>query len=432
MKNQPRVSIIITTFNRLQYLKLALESLCKQTSIDFEVLIMDDGDGADGVVSSFNDRRFKYTKNKSRIGQGSSINSALNLIKSEYVCILDDDDLYTEDSIQKRLEVIESNPKIGYVFSAGYLINHSGEIYQTIYPCPENMFWNVDERLKNHIRSNDVLFCSAMIRTEALRKAGEFDTHPDSYCRDWDMWLRIYNKGFGAAYINRPLAYNRIHDATATSNYYNNNCVGIAEYRMFTRFFKLCKFNFVDELKSTAVECLFSRMVSSASGKLSGFNISDSRIYLDRIDQYINSIPNEWDMRKSQLDEAMKRVKKGSYSTQLGIIGQITYIKDKLRKLLNLNEAGIVIYGTGISGQFLFSVLSDTKYKVVGVIDSNEEKIGKLFANSIKIESPEALSSLLPDVVLLATSGDPSGMKRIVDGFNLKSIAFNDLLNKDS
>lgn len=115
------LSIITPTYNRSNYLPRCYESLQKQTSFDFEWIIVDDGstDNTSEVVSAFSPNRFPITYiKKSNGGKHTALNAARECIRGKYVLILDSDDYLIETAVQEVLEAwgqYEHNPQIGIV-----------------------------------------------------------------------------------------------------------------------------------------------------------------------------------------------------------------------------------------------------------------------------------------------------------------------------
>tara|TARA_B100000579_G_C22793874_1_gene836028 strand:+ start:351 stop:1199 length:849 start_codon:yes stop_codon:yes gene_type:complete len=102
------LSIIVPTYNNLNYLKLLSKSL-KENSYYNHQIIFHINDGSDGTLDFINKNNFLYTFSKKNIGLCSSINKASKLVKNNYILYSHDDmyfcknwDLYLEESIKKE------------------------------------------------------------------------------------------------------------------------------------------------------------------------------------------------------------------------------------------------------------------------------------------------------------------------------------------
>ncbi|MDD2332623.1 MAG: glycosyltransferase family A protein, partial [Candidatus Cloacimonetes bacterium] len=94
---QPRVSVIVASYNNGRYLGRCLQSLGVQSLQDFEVLVIDDcsTDDSREIYTSFsaNDPRFRYHELPENKGITYVRNIAFELAKGKYIAVLDADDI---------------------------------------------------------------------------------------------------------------------------------------------------------------------------------------------------------------------------------------------------------------------------------------------------------------------------------------------------
>lgn len=108
LKN-PKVSVIVAIYNAEKYLKQCLESIIGQTLKDIEIICVNDG-STDSSLSILNkyaslDSRIKiYTKENEGLGGASARNYGLDIAKGEYISILDSDDFFEFDMLEKAYE----------------------------------------------------------------------------------------------------------------------------------------------------------------------------------------------------------------------------------------------------------------------------------------------------------------------------------------
>ena len=120
------VSIITPTFNRIELIKETLESVKKQTYLNWECIIVDDGSTLDTLscITTYieKDKRFtlyKRPENKKK-GPSSCRNYGLEKAKGEYVVFLDSDDLLVTSCIYNRVKEMENDKEMDFiVFSMG-------------------------------------------------------------------------------------------------------------------------------------------------------------------------------------------------------------------------------------------------------------------------------------------------------------------------
>ncbi|MCD2448856.1 glycosyltransferase [Methylicorpusculum oleiharenae] len=112
-RNSVKVSVIIPTFNAEPYIKQALESVINQTETDLEVIVCDDlsTDNTVAVVEGMvlSDCRIKLIKNNQNQGPSCSRNRAISEANGFWIALLDADDFYHPERLNKLIEIAELN-----------------------------------------------------------------------------------------------------------------------------------------------------------------------------------------------------------------------------------------------------------------------------------------------------------------------------------
>ncbi len=103
----PEVSVIIPAYNTSAYISQAIESALGQTLKNIEVIVVDDAstDNTLEVIRSFADERLKIFVNHQNQGAGGTRNRALKEAKGEWIAVLDSDDWYAPERLEKLLQV---------------------------------------------------------------------------------------------------------------------------------------------------------------------------------------------------------------------------------------------------------------------------------------------------------------------------------------
>lgn len=109
-------SIIIPVYNVEQYLDKCLKSISKQTFLDFECIIVDDGspDNSNAIIDKYvnKDQRFKVIHQKN-MGLSAARNTGLDAAKGDYIAFVDSDDYIANDYLEKFvLKIASSNADI--------------------------------------------------------------------------------------------------------------------------------------------------------------------------------------------------------------------------------------------------------------------------------------------------------------------------------
>lgn len=118
-----KISIIIPTFNRKEYLKQCLDSILNQTYKNLEIIIVDDCslDGTEELILSYKDNRIIYLKNEKNSGAGDSRKKGYFCSTGDYIIFCDDDDYYIDNNFFENSVNILNNPDILMICSNSYI-----------------------------------------------------------------------------------------------------------------------------------------------------------------------------------------------------------------------------------------------------------------------------------------------------------------------
>jgi glycosyltransferase involved in cell wall biosynthesis len=127
---QPLVSVIIPTYNRPDYLRAAIESVCKQTYPHLEIIVSDDGSqqNPQTIVESFGDPRLRLRRNPQNLGVGLNVTHAMAEVQGTYVAFLNDDDTWAPTFLETLIAPLEANPSLVLAFCDHYIMTASGDI----------------------------------------------------------------------------------------------------------------------------------------------------------------------------------------------------------------------------------------------------------------------------------------------------------------
>ena len=213
----PKVSIIIPTYNRAKLLSRAIKSVLDQTFKDFELIIVDDGstDNTRQAVERFQkrDSRIKYIWQENSGAPARPKNTGIKNAKGNYIAFLDDDDEWLSEKLEKQLELFEGlESDLGFVGCNILVINESNKKIWREYKIPRYSSQIFFEEL---LEGNFILTSSSiMIKKEVLDKIGLFDENL-KFGDDWDLWLRI-SKKYRFAFVPDFLVKYYIHQGSTT------------------------------------------------------------------------------------------------------------------------------------------------------------------------------------------------------------------------
>jgi glycosyltransferase involved in cell wall biosynthesis len=206
----PKVSVIIPTHNRAEFLRSAITSILNQTFQDFEIIIIDDAskDHTREVITNFNDARIKFIYNHVSKGAAGSRNIAIMNSSCEYVAFLDDDDEWLPEKLKIQTCLLDNSPpEVGGVCTGYFTVEKMcGRILSTVNP-----------EMIDLPKGNPIATSSILLRRECFEKCGLFDESMLA-CSDYDMWIRI-SKKFSFKIIENTLVKYCVHENGLTLNH---------------------------------------------------------------------------------------------------------------------------------------------------------------------------------------------------------------------
>ena len=206
---KPKITVYCISQKYGQYLEQAVESVLRQTTDNWELLLIDNAsaDKTASIIEYYqNDPRIRAFRLKENGNLPSVCNFALEKAEGDYVMRLDGDDFLDENILLILGNWLDRNTEHDLVFPDYYLVTESGEVFS------HQRREKITE--KNHLLDVPANGACTMIRTEALRALGGY--REDLGAQDgFDLWSKILDhKRF--ANINLPLFFYRRHGKNMT------------------------------------------------------------------------------------------------------------------------------------------------------------------------------------------------------------------------
>jgi glycosyltransferase involved in cell wall biosynthesis len=217
----PKVSVLISTFNRTDYLRMALDSALAQDYPDFEIVILDDGstDNTADVISEYSDPRIHYHWQPNQ-GVARTYNRLMELGEGEYFHHLDNDDILMPGALTTMAALLDANPSAGIAYGEAPVIDSIGRIYSHR-RVPKNLAAKglvpSVVAFKELLSGCHITTSTVMMRRSVLYRVAPFQ--PEAVPgEDWDFWLRIAAE-FDVVCTPQSIAYYRIHSNSITGAY---------------------------------------------------------------------------------------------------------------------------------------------------------------------------------------------------------------------
>lgn len=207
------VDVLIPTYNRASSLRIALESLQKQTLTDFRAFIGDNcsSDDTQEIATSLckKDPRFRYLRHNTNLGPVKNGQKLLELSDSPYVCSLFDDDWLESQFLEHSIADLEGHPTAAMVFSRIIKHKDGGQVF---WPPPPGV--NCSKLLKkgelfSMLLEEDIIPCPTVVTRQGIHR--RYNLNEQGFrSGDYLLWLRIANE-HDVYYLHECLYNYRVH-----------------------------------------------------------------------------------------------------------------------------------------------------------------------------------------------------------------------------
>lgn len=212
----PKVSVNIACFNSSRFIRETLDSVLSQTYGDFEVIVMDDGssDGTGEIVKAYADPRIRYFY-KDNEGLSETRNKSVGVSSGEYIALLDHDDLWLSEKLEREVRLLEENAETALVFSDCYISRGGKRDRRTYFDRYKPERGRVFEELLCG-SSNFIPLSTVIMRKSVFDKIGYFKKE-FKIGEEYDLFLRAA-KHYEFDYVEAPLAVYRMHANNVSKN----------------------------------------------------------------------------------------------------------------------------------------------------------------------------------------------------------------------
>lgn len=280
----PKISVIMSTYNRAATMDTAIESVLNQTEKDFEFIIIDDGstDNTSDIIQEYakKDSRIKFLRNEENKGLIYSLNRGLDVAKGEFIARMDDDDAMIPWRLERQLLSMELYPSITlmgtYIVGADTKVDKKQSV-----PIIENP--NITQI--NSYTSSGLAHPTIMFRKDFINKHNIRYRADNLYAEDCGFYADVLNSGGKISTLQEHLLrYGVKKDVSKPNNY------GHIQYNTFKKIQKekLSRLFDVDDSllghsRETPIKCkLWSQMLEANKNK----NIVDQKTLKDIYEQY--------------------------------------------------------------------------------------------------------------------------------------------------
>ncbi len=216
----PAVSVVVPTRNRRRLLQQTLRSILAQDGVAVEVIVVDEasGDGTAEFLASLGEDRVTSIRHQSAKGLARARNAGLDVVTTEWVAFVDDDDLWAPGKLMCQLAALRETPLAEWACVGAALVDERLRVFgqQRLEPQAD---------VVSLLQAGNVIPGSAssvLTRTEFVRAVGAF-REDLRWGEDWDLWIRMALAA-PLAVVDRPLMAYRLwptsmsHDTNLVSD----------------------------------------------------------------------------------------------------------------------------------------------------------------------------------------------------------------------
>lgn len=223
----PKVTIIMATYNRANFIAETLYAIQKQTFTDWECLIIDDG-GTDNTKEIINpiiekDNRFKFYLRPTKYQKGPSgtRNYGLDLAKGDFIIFFDDDDIPHPQNLEICVSELSQDRKIYFCrYERGVFF---GDFHYKFDYSKSYTQFTINEKDVPQILTDELqIICTSVMWKKECFTENRYIEHL-MYLEEWELYARIVSSGFNGISISKILFFGRKHQDSMTGEFYTNN-----------------------------------------------------------------------------------------------------------------------------------------------------------------------------------------------------------------
>ena len=211
-ETQPYITVAMITYNHEKFVGEAVRSILGQTYRDFELVIVDDGsiDGTAEVIQGLHDERIVYLRQENQ-GPSEARNTAVRVARGALIAQMSGDDVAEPARLERQLAHHRDRPN-SVIFSYCKFIGEDGSAiddsrWEQVLNRPN---WTRDATLRYlYLRGNCFLAPSALATRSAFEAVGPYNPVM-LQLQDYDMWVRLFLKGYEPHIVEEPLIRYRI------------------------------------------------------------------------------------------------------------------------------------------------------------------------------------------------------------------------------
>jgi glycosyltransferase involved in cell wall biosynthesis len=211
MDQSKLVSVIVPTYNRLDYLKLTLQSILGQTYQNIEIIVVDDGSkGDDNERYCEQFSKINYIKIENFGGPARPRNIGIDAANGDFIAFTDDDDVWLPKKLENQMAILNEEPAYGLVHGPCIVIDEAGKETGEIIGRPGTPDVKHGEVKMRMMGNWTLMMPTPLLRKELVKEVGYFNEEIPPALEDVEFWVRcsFYTKLY---YLDEPQVQYRKH-----------------------------------------------------------------------------------------------------------------------------------------------------------------------------------------------------------------------------
>lgn len=231
MRHRPKVSVIVTSYNRPNFLRECLESIKAQDYRDMEVVIGDDGsDLAVADVAEAWGARFVTGEHSGLCAVAT--NRGIRVAGAENVVLVADDDMLPPESIKVRLAALEAAGSDAFVCGAGHVLMSCVGFTAALKAVVAGRLPETNTFLHARNRWMSIHGGSVLAPYSFFERFGLMDEHLDLRLgHEAELWARWIEQGMQPIHCGRAVTIYRIHRGSLSYSREEGECDRKDKYR---------------------------------------------------------------------------------------------------------------------------------------------------------------------------------------------------------
>lgn len=210
------VSVIMPVYGGERFVAEAIASVLAQSYPSLELVVVNDGspdDSAREIARFLPHPKIRYIEQKNG-GVANARNAGIAVARGSMLALLDQDDLWLPDKLQRQVAYLHANPEVGMVHSRVGCIDAAGaarscegaiQVYPFTGQCAGRLF-----------AGNAIAPLTVLMRRSCVEEVGVFDQQ-FAPADDWHLWLRIARR-YSLGFLDTITAKYRFHDANVSQD----------------------------------------------------------------------------------------------------------------------------------------------------------------------------------------------------------------------